>query len=198
MPTPDPRIDAYLAQAAPFARPILAELRARIHAVCPEAEETLKWKAPAFTYRGKLLAVMAAFKGHVAFNLWHGTQVMETATQEALGQFGRLTTPKDLPSRKAFGAPVKAAMALIESGAPTGAGKAAPKPPVAPPEDLRAALAGNPAARATFEGFPPGKQRDYVDWILEAKRPDTRQRRIEQAVAWLAEGKARNWKYETC
>lgn len=199
MPTPDPRIDAYLAQAAPFARPILAELRARIHALCPEAEETLKWKAPAFTYRGKLLAVMAAFKAHVAFNLWHGAQVVEAASNEAMGQFGRLTRIEDLPSRKAFAAPVKAAMALIESGAPkAGAKAAAPKPPVAPPEDFRAALAANPMARATFEGFPPGKQRDYVDWILEAKRPDTRQRRIELAVAWLGEGKARNWKYETC
>jgi len=199
MPAPDPRIDAYLAQAAPFARPILAELRARIHAVCPEAEETLKWKAPAFTYRGKLLAVMAAFKGHVAFNLWHGAQVMETATESAMCQFGRIATLEDLPSRKAFAAPIKAAMALIASGAPRcGKACAQPKAPAIPPEDFRAALAANPAARATFEGFPPGKQRDYVEWILEAKRPDTRQRRIEQAVGWLAEGKSRNWKYETC
>ena len=152
MPAPDPRIDAYLAQAAPFARPILAELRARIHAVCPEAEETLKWKAPAFTYRDKLLAVMAAFKGHVAFNLWHGTQVMETATESAMGQFGRIATLEDLPSRKAFAAPIKAAMALIASGAPRcGKACAQPKAPAIPPEDFRAALAANPAARATFE-----------------------------------------------
>ena len=152
MPAPDPRIDAYLAQAAPFARPILAELRARIHAVCPEAEETLKWKAPAFTYRGKLLAVMAAFKGHVAFNLWHGVQVVEAASNEAMGQFGRLTRLEDLPSRKAFAAPVKAALALIEAGAPSGGAEAA-----APSLPWRRPRISGPPWRPTPRPGPPSK-----------------------------------------
>ncbi len=58
----DPRIDAYIAKAAPFAQPILNHVRTRVHAVVPEVEETLKWSAPAFTLGGKILLMMAAFK----------------------------------------------------------------------------------------------------------------------------------------
>lgn len=200
MAAPDPRIDAYIARAAPFARPILDELRARVHAACPDAEETLKWSAPAFTCQGRLLAVMAAFKQHVAFNLWQGARVMEQeAGSEAMGQFGRLASVADLPPRPAMAALLRQARALGVAGQPGGGRKrTAPKASPRPPADLVEALAGNPAARATFEGFPPGKQRDYVDWIVEAKREATRRNRIEQAVAWLAEGKARHWKYESC
>ncbi len=63
------------------------------------------------------------------------------------------------------------------------------------PDELAAALKKNAKARATFEGFSPSHRREYVEWITEAKREQTRARRIAQAVAWMAEGKARNWKY---
>ena len=201
MPSTDPRIDAYIAKSAEFARPLLAELRSRVHAACPEAEETLKWSAPSFTYRGKILAVMAAFKQHVAFNLWHGAQVVEqdAAAKEGMGQFGRIGTMKDLPTKRAMAGFIKQAMALIDAGQTAGGTRsAAPKPAVEPPQDLLDALAGNAAALATFEGFPPGKRREYVDWIVEAKREATRAQRVAQAVEWLAEGKARHWKYQNC
>jgi hypothetical protein len=34
-----------------------------------------------------------------------------------------------------------------------------------------------------------------MDWIVEAKREQTRGRRVAQAIEWLAEGKPRHWKY---
>lgn len=199
--TTDPRIDAYIARSAEFARPILEELRQRVHATCPEAEETLKWSAPSFTYKGKILAVMAAFKQHVAFNLWHGAKVVadDGKAAEGMGQFGRLASVKDIPAKREMAGYIREAMRLIDSGETKGGTKAAkPKPPVVAPADLLAALAGNARAKATFDAFPPGKKREYVDWIVEAKREDTRQRRLAQAVEWMAEGKARNWKYENC
>lgn len=201
MTTPDPRIDAYIAKAGEFAQPILQELRARVHAACPSAEETLKWSAPSFTYQGKILAVMAAFKQHVAFNLWHGAKVVgEGGTPvEGMGQFGRLARVADLPAKRAMTGYIREAMKLIDAGGTAGGTKSAtPKPRVDAPDDLLAALAGNPKAQVTFDGFPPGKQRDYIDWIIQAKREDTRQRRLVQAVEWLAEGKARHWKYQDC
>ncbi len=201
MPAPDPRIDAYIAKSADFARPLLIELRARLHAACPEAEETMKWSAPSFVYRGKILAIMASFKQHVAFNLWQGAQLVEqsSATKEGMGQFGRIASAKDLPGKREMARYIKQAMALIDAGQGAGGTRSsAPKPPIEPPRDLLDALASNPAAQATFDGFPPGKRRDYVEWITGAKREDTRARRVAQAVAWLAEGKARNWKYENC
>jgi uncharacterized protein YdeI (YjbR/CyaY-like superfamily) len=201
MPTTDPRFDAYIAKSPEFARPILEELRARVHAACPEAEETLKWSAPSFTYKGKLLAVMAAFKQHVAFNLWHGAKVVadDAKAAEGMGQFGRITSVKDIPAKRVMTGYIRDAMKLIDAGETKGGTKVAkPKPSVVPPDDLLAALAKSPKAKATFEAFPPGKKRDYVDWIVDAKRAETRQRRLIQAVEWMAEGKARHWKYENC
>ena len=61
MPTTDPRIDAYIRKAAPFARPILNYLREVVHDACPEVEETMKWSFPHFDYKG-MLCSMAAFK----------------------------------------------------------------------------------------------------------------------------------------
>lgn len=200
MAATDPRIDAYMAKAAGFGQPILAELRRRVHAACPEIDESIKWGAPAFLYKKKILAVMASFKQHVAFNLWHGAQVVGEGAQatEGMGQFGKLTSVDDIPGADEMSGYLRKAMKLIEEGASGGRRKAEPKPRLAAPADLLAALAGNARAHQVFNGFPPGKQRDYVDWILDAKRDETRRRRVAQAVEWLAEGKARHWKYQDC
>lgn len=198
MPTPDPRIDAYIARSADFARPLLAHVREAVRAACPEAEETLKWGMPSFTWRGKILCGMAAFKAHMTLWFWRGESIVRDAGKggEAMGQFGRITRKADLPGKRELTGYVKQAMGLIESGAKRPAvKKAAPKPELAVPDDLTKALRRNAKARATFEGFAPSYRRDYIEWIVEAKREETRQRRLEQALEWMAEGKSRNWKY---
>jgi uncharacterized protein YdeI (YjbR/CyaY-like superfamily) len=197
--TRDPRIDAYVAKQADFARPILEHLRAAIHRACPEVEETLKWSMPHFQYREQMMAGMAAFKAHATFGFWRGKEVLgETgAEREAMGQFGRLTSLDDLPAPEVLDGLIRKAMALNEAGRKPKP-KPAPKPPAETPDDLRQALDSNPAARSTFDEFPPSARRDYVDWVVEAKRPETRAKRIAQAVEWIAEGKRRNWKYEAC
>lgn len=98
----DPRIDAYIAKSAEFARPILSHLRELVHAACPECEETLKWSAPSFAYRGRILCGMAAFKRHAAFGLWQGAKVVgrEGVSRGAMGQFGRLARLDDLPGKR--------------------------------------------------------------------------------------------------
>jgi len=195
----EPRIDAYIARAAAFAQPILRDLRERVHAACPPVQETIKWGMPNFVYRGKILCGMAAFKQHASFGFWQGANIVgaeQSAGSDAMGQFGRLTAPADLPGRREFAALVKRAMALIETGAKRPPSKTAqPKPPPRPPADLAAALAANPAARKTFDGFPPSQQREYVEWVETAKREETRRARVAQAVEWMAQGKVRNWKY---
>ncbi|WP_114954079.1 YdeI/OmpD-associated family protein [Sphingosinicella terrae] len=195
----DPRVDAYIARQADFARPILEHLRALVHAACPDGVETLKWGMPYFTYRGILLAGMSAFRTHAAFGFWRGSQIVGEggAQGEGMGQFGRLRSVEDLPPQAELEAMVRKAMELAESGVrPPRATK--PKAPLAVPQDMRAALDANAAAAATFDGFPPGAQRDYVDWIGGAKRDETRTKRLALAVEWLAEGKRRHWKYENC
>ena len=197
MGTQDPRVDAYIQHAAPFAQPLLSTLRERMHAACPGVTETVKWGMPFFLNGEHILAHMAAFKQHAAFGFWRGRKVVDVGkSDEAMGQFGRLTSPADLPPAREFKALVLAAMARAESlaTAPAAAQKAAPRAALDVPADLAAALAKSAAARRYFESLAPSKQRDYVEWITEAKREATRASRIAQAVAWMAEGKSRHWK----
>jgi hypothetical protein len=194
----DPRVDAYIARAAPFARPILEHARAIVHEACPDAEETIKWGMPSFTYGGGILCGMAAFKAHASFGFWkHALVVGEGEEQAGMGSFGKLTSVRDLPPKKQLAAYGKRAAALNAQGVKAAPARkaAAPKPAPEPTPELAAALRRNKAASATFKAFSPGQQREYVEWIAEAKREETRDRRIAQAVEWLAEGKQRNWKY---
>lgn len=195
----DPRVDAYIAKSADFAQPILEHLRAVVHAACPEAEEAIKWGFPHFMYKG-MMCSMASFKAHCALNFWKAELLMaDEANREAMGQFGRIVSIKDLPSKKALTGYIKRAMKLNDDGvaAPARAKPAEPRA-LSIPDELSAALEKSPAARQHFEAFSPSKQRDYAEWITEAKTETTRTRRLEQAIEWIAEGKARNWKYEKC
>ncbi len=203
MPSTDARIDAYIAKAAPFARPLLEHLREQVHAACPGVEETIKWGFPHFQYEGAILCSMAAFKAHCTFGFWKGALLREAGlkvSDDAMGQLGRIESARDLPGKTELRRWIKAAMKLNE--APTRVARPVPKrtasKPLSVPPDLAAALAKHAKARRTFEGFPPSQRREYVEWILEAKRPETRANRLAQTIEWLAEGKRRNWKYANC
>jgi len=197
----DPRVDAYIAKSADFARPILEHLRAVLHEGCPEVEEAIKWGMPSFLYHGRILCGFAAFKQHCAFGFWGGRGLVgnEDKRDDAMGQFGRIASLKDLPSKKALIGYVKQAMTLSnERAAAPSKPRKAPKPAPATPDDLAAALKKNKKAAVTYQAFSPSCKREYVEWITEAKREETRASRIAQAVAWMAEGKQRNWKYQQC
>lgn len=195
MGTRDPRVDAYLEQARPFARPILQHLRKVVHAGCPGVEETMKWSAPHFTYQG-MLCGMQAFKEHCAFGFWKGSLIkgLGARGEDAMGQFGRITSLEDLPAQKTLIGLVKQAAALNEQGVKV---ERTPqrKKGLETPADLVSALKKNKKALAAFEAFSPSHRREYVEWIGEAKRDDTRQRRLATAIEWLSEGKPRHWKY---
>ena len=195
----DPRIDAYIeAKAADFARPILRHLRSVIHEACPDCEETLKWGMPSFLYGRQILAGMASFKAHATFHYWLGSLVVDTGDKAAtgMGQFGRLTSVDDLPDRETLVALTRKAMKLVDDGVKPD--QKSSKPPFTVPQDLQAAIEAAPAAKATWEAFPPSCQREYVEWVTEAKRDETRIKRLNQTIEQLGEGKRRHWKYENC
>jgi len=198
----DERIDAYIAQSAEFARPILTHLREAVHAACPDVEETMKWSFPHFMHKG-ILCSMASFKEHCSFGFWKGSLILPegTDTEDAMGQFGRITKLSDLPTKKVLSGYIKRAMKLNDEGvkSPTRSKeKASTARPVVVPGDLAEALAADDAARTTFERFSPSNKREYIEWITEAKAEATRTRRLKQAIEWMAEGKPRNWKYMNC
>lgn len=195
----EPRIDAYIARAAPFARPILEKVRERVHAAAPEAEEAIKWGAPGFTVDGKILLMMAAFKAHAALNFWRGQELGDGSPKAgAMGQFGRLTSVDDLPTDVELDDLIREATALAKTAPAPRKVKHEPKPPAELHPEFAAALKANPKAKDVLEGFPPSARRDYFDWIAEAKQDATRTKRIATAVEWLSEGKKRHWKYENC
>ena len=197
----DPRIDAYIEDSAEFARPILRQLREVVHRACPEVEEDLKWSRPHFGYRG-IMCGMSAFRAHCTFGFWNDrVGGDDAAARETLERLGRITSAKELPSKKVLAGLVKQAMELNAAGSkPQWMEKRKaqkPRPQLAVPPDLAAALRmrENAKARATFEDFSPSHRREYIEWITEAKRDETRAKRVTQTLEWLAAGKARNWKY---
>jgi uncharacterized protein YdeI (YjbR/CyaY-like superfamily) len=197
MASHDPRIDAYIARAAPFARPILEHIRAEVHAACPHIEEGIKWSMPFFSYKTAPLCMMAAFKQHCGFGFWLSTQVVGETAEEGMGQFGKLTSVADLPRRKQFADFIRTAMALNDAGVKLKRPKTEPRPPPPLPEALATEFAktANALARKNYQGLSPSMQREYVQWITEAKTDATRRKRIATTLEWLAEGKSRNWKY---
>jgi uncharacterized protein YdeI (YjbR/CyaY-like superfamily) len=197
MGTRDPRVDAYIARQADFARPILAHIRDVVHTACPEVQEDIKWGSPFFMYHGPL-AHMPAFKEHCRFGFWKGKLVVGGDTDDEDGMaspFGQLKSVKDLPSKKEMTAYIRKAMQLNEAGISARKEKKA-RPQLPVPPELTAALAKNKKARANFEAFSPSQKRDYNEWVGEAKRDETKAARVKQAVEWIAEGKPRHWKYQ--
>jgi uncharacterized protein YdeI (YjbR/CyaY-like superfamily) len=197
VPKKDPRIDAYIDKAAPFARSILKYLRKVVHAGCPEVEETLKWSMPHFDYKG-VMCGMAAFKEHCAFGFWKSTLILgnNKVEEEAMGHFGRITSLDDLPGEKTLIGYVRKAAELNEKGIKV-PGRTQPKKkrPLQIPDYLKTALEKNAKAKKAFENFTPTNQREYVEWLTEAKREETRQQHLKTAIDWMAQGKVRNWKY---
>lgn len=192
----DLKVDAYIAKAPPFAQPILTHLRKAVHAAVPGLDEAIKWGMPHFIYKGKNLAGIAAFKAHCAFVI-HG----DGRQGDAMGQYGKIAGIADLPGDNEIKRKLVAAMERIDQAGTALKPKAAPrqpKPDLPIPPEFATALAASPAAKTTLEAFAPSHRREYLEWINEAKRPETRDKRIAQAIEWLNEGKKRNWKYENC
>jgi uncharacterized protein YdeI (YjbR/CyaY-like superfamily) len=191
----DPRVDAFIAAAQPFARPILKQIRKAVHAGCPGVEEDIKWRQAAFMYNG-ILCGMASHKGHVTFGFWDQMVGDNSKANEAGGQLGRIESMDDLPPEKKLIAMVKDAVAKRDAGIKPTRAKTAPKAPIEMPGAFAAALKKNKKAQVAFDAFSPSHRREYLEWITEAKQEATRDRRIAQTLEWLEEGKSRNWKYE--
>jgi uncharacterized protein YdeI (YjbR/CyaY-like superfamily) len=200
MPKKDKRIDNYIAKSQEFARPILNHLRGLVHKACPEVEETMKWSFPHFDYAGGTICSMASFKKHAVFGFWKASIMKDPhkilSASDAMGHFGKLQSLKDLPSDKILIDYIKEAARLNKDGVKLPAKtKTAHKKELVIPDYFMKALGKNKKALKTFETFSPANKREYVEWITGAKSEETRNKRLETAINWMAEGKIRNWKY---
>jgi len=201
MATTDPFVDEYIEKAKDFAKPILHHIRSLVHAACPDVVETKKWSFPHFDYKG-MMCSMASFNEHCAFGFWKQSLLEDAAfpaEKTAMGSFGRIKTLADLPDDATMKKLIHDAMKLNDDGVKVvKAPVSKEKKELVIPEILTAALESNALASETFSSFPYSKKKDYVQWITEAKTEATRDKRLGTAIEWLAEGKARHWKYENC
>jgi len=195
----DPRVDAYIAKSADFAKPIMTHLRSLVHKGCPDVEESVKWGFPHFMYKG-ILCSMASFQEHCAFGFWKGKLVLgddNVAAEKAMGSFGRITALRDLPGDKTILRYIRTAVGLNDEGIPSPTRvRKKEKQPLRIPPFFKNAVAKNKKALATFEEFSYSHKKEYVEWVTEARTEETRQIRLKTAIEWMAEGKSRNWKYE--
>jgi uncharacterized protein YdeI (YjbR/CyaY-like superfamily) len=198
----DPRIDAYIAKAQPFAQPVLKHLRKLVHTACPEVEETIKWGMPFFDYKGSFCN-MASFKQHCTFGFWKPKLLKDPENYlgenkahggEAMGNLGRITGLKDLPPDKVILDFIKQAKKLNDEGVKIAKPKTEKKELVIPAE-LTNALKKNKKAEKVFDDFSYSHKKEYAEWITEAKTEETRNKRLATAIEWISEGKPRNWKY---
>ncbi|MEY8758447.1 YdeI/OmpD-associated family protein [Chryseobacterium tongliaoense] len=195
------KIDGYIEKSQDFAKPILRYIRETVHEFCPEAEETMKWSFPHFIYQGKNLCAMASFKQHCTFGFWLEKEMktMKDITQDieknSMFSLGKITKIEDLPSKPQLKKAIKEAMELTELGVTL---KKAPpsKKETEIPDYFKKALDENKQAGEVFKKASPSFRKEYIMWVTEAKTETTRNKRLEQSLEWMAEGKSRNWKYE--
>ncbi|MCO5945651.1 YdeI/OmpD-associated family protein [Mucilaginibacter flavidus] len=198
----DARVDAYIAKAAPFAKPILEHIREVVHKASPLITETVKWGMPFFDYKGPV-CMMASFKQHLGFGFWKSSRLNDpegylqgSDEEAAAGSFGRIEKMEDLPPDEAMIGFILQVIALNESGIKEPKKAAPAKAELPIPDDFNQMLSSNTTALGYFVDFSPSKKREYLEWFAEAKSDDTRQKRMEQALEWISEGKSRHWKYQ--
>jgi uncharacterized protein YdeI (YjbR/CyaY-like superfamily) len=198
----NPEFDDYIAKSAEFARPILQKLRKAFHEACPEIEETMKWSAPHFEYKG-IVGSMAAFTQHVSWGFWKAMLLKDpnklfTRVGDTSMGGSKVTDESQLPPDRVLHAYIREAVALNRDGTKVPKPKKKPKAELKIPDYFMAALRKNKKALATFDAFSPSNKREYVEWVVDAKQQATRDKRLAQAIEWMAEGKPRNWKYMNC
>ena len=198
-------VTQYINDSADFAKPILKRLRKLCHEASPKLDEAIKWGCPYFEYNG-LVVGFARFKNHVSFGFWKSKEMNDPNNLFTRGAKASMCNVQiksldEMPSDKVLLKYIRAAVKLNEPAALAKQAKkkkkaAGKKPPPQVPATLARALSKKKKAREFFETLSPSAQRDYCEWIAEAKRDSTKEKRVATAIEWLSEGKKRNWKYQ--
>jgi uncharacterized protein YdeI (YjbR/CyaY-like superfamily) len=195
------KVDEYIEKSQDFAKPILNYIREIVHEFCPETEEAIKWKFPTFMYKNKILCSMVSFKQYCSMGFWLHDEMktlknLETDVEKTnMFSLGKITKLEDLPSKPQLKKIILEAIELTDMGVKLK--KAAPtKTEIEVPEYFKTVLAENKKASEVFEKASPSFRKEYIMWITDAKTETTLNKRMEQALEWISEGKGRNWKYE--
>ena len=195
------KVTEYIAKSADFAKPILNHLRESIHSTCPDVEEDIKWGTPHYAYKGDHLCMMAGFKNHCSFSLYKAAFMKDKQIADSVkagkkfGYMDKLKSVSELPTRKVLVAYIKEAMTINEQGIKKVIPKSDKPKVFEVPDYFEKALKANPKAKEIFYSKSDSFRKEYIVWITDAKTDDTRQKRIEQSLDQIAQGKGRFWQY---
>lgn len=195
------KVDEYIAKSEGFAKPILEYLRQIIHETCPDAAEDIKWGTPHYSYKGDHLCMIAGFKNHYSFSLYKAEFMKDKEIAESVkagkkfGYMDKLKSVSELPSKEVLVSFLKEAMTINENGIKKEKPISDKPKVIETPDYLTEALNANKQAKEVWESKSDSYRKDYLVWIIDAKTDATRQKRIEQSLEWIAEGKGRFWQY---
>ncbi len=195
------KVDEYIAKSEGFAKPILEYLRQIIHETCPDAAEDIKWGTPHYSYKGDHLCMIAGFKNHCSFSIYKAEFLKDKEITESVkagkkfGYMDKLKSVSELPSKDVLISLLKEAMTINENGIKKEKPVSDKPKVIETPDYLVEALKANKKAAAVWESKSDAYRKDYLVWIIDAKTNATRQKRIEQSLEWIAEGKGRFWQY---
>lgn len=164
-------------------------------------KEAVKWGMPVYTLKGKNVAGFSAFKSWTGIWFYQGVFLKDSAGKLINAQEGvtkalrqwRFSSAHEIQShRELILSYLEEAIQNQKDGKEI---KAQRNKAVVIPEELKQAFRNNPALKDQFEALSLSKKRDYSDHIGSAKREETRQQRLEQAIPMILEGIGRNDKY---
>ncbi|MEZ4919482.1 MAG: YdeI/OmpD-associated family protein [Saprospiraceae bacterium] len=165
-----------------------------------ELEESIKWGAPNYSIAGKNVVGLGAFKSYVGLWFYQGVFLKDPAKKLLNAQEGktkamrqwRFATIEEID-------PNLIKQYVLEAIANSRAGKEVEvernKLIVLDPI-FKAALDENPELQAAFKSLSPGKQREYAEYISEAKQEATKQRRIQKSIPIILSGLGLHDKYK--
>ncbi len=188
--------DAYFREAETWPRE-LAKLRKILQSTA--LTEEVKWGGPCYTYRGKNVVGIGGFKSY--FGLWfhQGALLEDDAGVLINAQRGKTRGLRQWRMHSAIDIQptlikryVREAIALVDAGNEITADRTKP---VVVPDELNKAMRRVKGATAAFRALRRGLQREYADYIRDAKRDDTKQRRIEKILPMIGKGIGLNDKY---
>lgn len=198
----NPKVDAYILNAASFAQPILNELRANLETAEPKLEETIKWGFPCFTFQNKLICSFSAYKNHCVFRFWQGSNLEDSAGiltkvgETEMGELSKIKKLEDLPNSEVLIKYIREAIELSKKKSTKTIASEKKVTIELKSADLPEIFSSYPKQAEKFDAFPSSHRREYISWITEAKTDATRIKRIETMLEWILDGKSRNWKYE--
>lgn len=163
-------------------------------------EETFKWQGPVYTHNGKNVVGLYAFKSFTSIWFFQGVFLKDEQNKLVNAQEGvtkalrqwRISDESEI-DEKLIKSYIEEAIANQEKGLTI---KPERKKKLIMPEQLNQALDNDTRAKKAFNNLTPAKQREYAEYIAEAKREETKQSRIEKIIPMILDKRGLNDRYK--